>query len=98
MTLIIISSRMFLIALITTVSLHAVPSIHLGALSLSDLLIGLVLEPMRKFLLVRFSQLQFDLGLFATMGVFSQALIGLSLIHATIITCDRYLVNCYQFK
>ena len=98
MTLIIISNGMFLITLIRKASLHTVSNILLGALSLSDLLIGLVLEPMLTFQLVRFSQLRFDWQLFFTIVVFSQALIGLSFIYMAIITCDRYFAISYPFK
>ena len=98
MILIIISNGMFLITLIKTASLHTVSNILLGALSLSDLLIGLVLEPMWIFQLVRLSQLRFDLRTFSTISFFSQALIGLSFIYMAIITCDRYLAICHPFK
>jgi len=98
MVLIIISNGMFLITLIRKASLHTVSNILLGALSLSDLLIGTILEPFGIFQLVKLSQLQYNAQLFAIKVLLSHSLIGLSFLYVTLITCDRYLAICHPFK
>ena len=98
MILIIISNGTFFITLLRKASLHTVSNILLGALSLSDLLIGTVLEPIGIFQLAKFSQIQYNAQLFATKVRLSHALIGLSFVYMTLITCDRYLAICHPFK
>jgi len=98
MVLIIISNGMFLITLIRKASLHTVSNILLGALSLSDLLIGTILEPFGIFQLVKLSQLQYNAQLLAIKVLLSHSLIGLSFVYVTLITCDRYLAICHPFK
>ena len=98
MVLRIVSNVIFLVALIRKASLHTVSNILLGALSLSDLLIGTILEPFGIFQLVKLSQLQYNAQLLAIKVLLSHSLIGLSFVYVTLITCDRYLAICHAFK
>ena len=95
---IVISNGMFLIALFHKSSLHTTSNILLGAVSLSDLLVGLILEPIWITLLVKLVQHCFHSSLFAIQLMLTNAFIGLSFVYMTVISCDRYFAICHPLK
>ena len=98
MVLVIVTNGIFLIILIRKDSLHTAPNTLLGALCLSDLLVGLVLVPVWIAHLARFTQQQFSLYLFLSQIFLLHMLTGLSFTYMAMICCERYFAICHPFK
>ena len=96
--LIAITNSLFLITLIRKHSLHSASNILLGALCISDLLVGLLLEPVSIVQLVNLIQHQVSPQLFRIHVFLAYMLIGLSFAYMAVISCDRYFAICYPYK
>ena len=94
----VISNGMFLIALFHKSSLHTASNILLGAVSLTDLFVGLIIEPIWIILLVKLIQNRFHSSLFAIQLLLINIFIGLSFVYVIAISCDRYFAICHPFK
>ena len=96
--LIITTNGIFLITLIRKTSLHTPPNILLGALSISDLMVGLVLVPLFIADFCKRFQQDYSFLLHVQRVVFELFLIGLSYQFLALITFERYLAICHPFK
>lgn len=98
MVLAIVTNGMFLITLVRKDSLHTASNTLLGVLCVSDVLVGLILEPVSIAHLIRLNQEQFSFCLFLSQTFLLHMLTGLSFIYITMISCERYFAVCHPFK
>ena len=89
----------FLITLIKTKSLHTPSNIILGALCVSDLLVGFIGQPI---CIVSFFQAvvtrQINQTRIATIGFISHLCVGLSFVYTLLGSIDRYLAICQPYQ
>ena len=95
----VVANLLCLATLIRTTSLHTPSNILIAGLCFSDLLIGLLQQPMllSYLFIIRTRQLHSTSHLMVAFVV-SQTCIGLSFTYTTIINIDRYLAICHPFK
>ena len=93
----VISNGIFLITLLRKESLQTPPNILLGALCISDLLVGLVLEPLWLADFFKRIEHQFSMSIFASKLLIMYVVIGLSFHFMALISLDRYFAICHPF-
>ena len=87
----------FITTLIKTRSLHVPSNVFLGALCLSDLLVGFIVQPIYLTFNVMLI-LNKDLHLIRIVSRYAVTVVsGLSFVFASFVTADRYIAICYPF-
>lgn len=94
----ILVNTVFMATLIKTKSLHVPSNVFLGALCMSDLLVGLVVQP--TYIAYQISiVLKHESRSLRVMVRYSVRIIsGLSFIFASFVTADRYFAICHPFQ
>ena len=96
--LIIAANGMFLVTLIRKKSLQTPTNILLGALSISDLLVWFVLEPLWIWEYSKRIEHEFSNRLLALRIFFMYVVIGLSFLYIAVISLEWYIAICHPFK
>ena len=92
------ANGIFLVTLIRKASLHTPPNILLGALCISDLLIGLVLQPLWIAHFFQKIERSHSFRLFSIKTFLMFVFIGLSFKYMALISFERYIAICHPFK
>lgn len=93
----IIGNIIFITTLIKTSSLHVPSNVFLGALCLSDLLVGFIVQPIYLTFNVMLI-LNKDLYVIRIVSRYAVAVVsGLSFVFASFVTADRYIAICHPF-
>ena len=95
----VITNLLCILTLIKTKSLHVPSNMLIAGLCLSDVLVGLIVQPILITYLfyVRFDKVNHR-PLIAAVYITSQACAGLSFTYTIIINIDRYIAICHPFK
>lgn len=94
----VISNALLIVTLVKTRTLHTPSNVLLGALCVTDLLNGLLAQPMFIATLLRL-QTGHDVSLLYQLLVITvHTLGGISLLVLVLVTADRYLAVCHPFK